>query len=301
LRRRNALHLCRNKGRSVKSDNTALMKIYISADMEGVAGITAVEQTDPGGPHEYAHSCRLMTAEVRAACEGAFAGGADEVLVNDSHWNMRNILHEELPPSVRLIRGSLKPLSMNQGLDPTFDGAAFVGYHAPAGTADAILDHTYTGETLYEVRINGQVCSEARINAAVAGAFGVPVIFLSGDQNACADARSFAPWMETVTVKHAIGRYAANSLSPEQARSAIREGMQRAVAALRQRKPSVYAFDTPVRLELVFTSTAKADAASLLPDAQRLDARTVCYEHTDFLNVFRAFRALMLLGASVTG
>jgi D-amino peptidase len=275
------------------------MKIYISADMEGVAGITAVEQTNPVGQPEYANSCRLMTAEVAAACEGAFAGGATEVVVNDSHWDMRNILHEELPPSVRLIRGSLKPLSMNQGLDASFDAAAFTGYHAPAGTADAILDHTYSGATVYEARINGERCSEARINAAVAGSFGVPVIFLSGDQNACADIRSFLPSVETVAVKHAIGRYAANSLSPQEACAAIRAGMQRAVAAAAQRKPKSYEFSSPVTLELVLTSTAKADAASLLPGSVRVDGRTVRFQHDSLLTVFQAFRAMLLLGGSV--
>jgi D-amino peptidase len=215
---------------------------------------------------------------------------------------MRNIIHEELPPDVRLIRGSLKPLSMNQGLDASCSAAAFVGYHAPVGTADAILDHTYTGETLYDVRINGERCSEARINAAVAGCFGVPVIFISGDQSACADARSFLPWVETVEVKRAIGRYAANSMSPEHARQAIAAGMRRAVAGLANTsaKPKPFTFASPVTLELVFTSTAKADMASLLPAAERLNGRTLRYGDSDFLTVFRAFRAMMTLGASVT-
>ncbi len=269
--------------------------------MEGVAGITAVEQTDPVGQPEYLYSCRLMTGEVRAACEGAQAAGASEILVNDSHWNMRNIIHEELPASVRLIRGSLKPLSMNQGLDPSFTAAAFVGYHAPVGTADAILDHTYSGETLYDVRINGQRCSEARINAAVAGHFGVPVVLISGDQNACADARSFMPWVETVQVKEAVGRYAANSLSPHEARTAITAGMQKALANLPRSGAKPYAFASPATLEVVFTSTAKADVASLLPGSERLDGRTVRYADPDFLNVFRAFRAMLTLGASISG
>jgi len=276
------------------------MKILISADMEGVAGITAVEQTDPVGQPEYARSCELMTAEVRAACEGATAGGATDILVNDSHWNMRNIIHEQLPPDVRLIRGSLKPLSMNQGLDASCKAAAFVGYHAPVGTADAILDHTYTGETLYDVRVNGERCSEARVNAAVAGCFGVPVIFISGDQSACADARSFLPWVEAVEVKRAIGRYAASSLSPEQARKAISAGMQRAVAGVAGGRAKPFSFASPVTLELVFTSTAKTDMASLLPGAERVDGRTLRYGDPDFLTVFRAFRAMMTLGASVS-
>lgn len=276
------------------------MKIYISADMEGIAGITAEEQTDPVGQPEYAYSCKLMTGETRAACEGASAGGATEILVNDSHWNMRNLIHEELPPQVRLIRGSLKPLSMNQGLDPSCAAAAFVGYHAPIGTADAILDHTYTGETLYDVRINGERCSEARINAAVAGCFGVPLIFLSGDQNACADVRAFAPWVETVEVKHAIGRYAAASLSPEESRAVIKAGMHRAMGKLSRGEVKPFAFAAPSTLELTFISTAKADLASLLPGSERIDGRTLRFRHDDFLTLFRAFRAMTTLGASVS-
>ncbi len=266
--------------------------------MEGIAGITALEQTDPVGQPEYAYSCRLMTAEVRAACEAAGAAGATEILVNDSHWNMRNIIHEELPPDVRLIRGSLKPLSMNQGLDPSCDAAAFVGYHAPVGTADAILDHTYSGDTAYAVRINGELCSEARINAAVAGSFGVPVIFISGDQSACADARAFLPWIETVEVKQAVGRYAAASLSPSAAQAAIKAGMRSAVKGYKTTaKP--YRFESPVRLEIVFTSTAKADLAALLPGSIRVDARTLRFDHDDFLTVFKVFRAMMALGGSI--
>ena len=276
------------------------MKLYISADMEGVAGITAVEQTNPVGQPEYARSCELMTAEVNAACEGAIAAGATDIVVNDAHWNMRNVIHEALPASVRLIRGSLKPLSMNEGLDPTFAAAAFVGYHAGAGTQDAVLDHTYTDETLHAVRINGEPCSEARINAAVAGAFGVPVVFLSGDQQACADAKRFLPWAQTVEVKQAIGRYAAASLSPSQARERIKAGIEAGLRERERRGAKPYAFETPVTLELDFTLTAKADAAAILPGAERVSGRTVRFAGEDFLTVFRAFRALMILGGSVS-
>jgi len=276
------------------------MKVYISADMEGIAGITAVEQVNPVGQPEYARSCELMTGEVNAACEGALAAGASAILVNDSHWNMRNIIHEDLPPSVRLIRGSPKPLSMNEGLDPSFTAAAFVGYHAGVGTQDAVQDHTYTDETIYEVRMNGEPCSEARINAAVAGSFNVPVVFLSGDQSACADAKSFLPWIETVEVKRAIGRYAAESMSPAQARAAIRAGIERALRGGPARGAKPYRFSSPVTLELRFTSTAKADMASLLPGSERTAGRTLRFAHDDFITVFRAFRALMTLGASIS-
>ena len=274
------------------------MRIYISADMEGVAGIVAEEQTNPVGQPEYAYSCKLMTGEVRAACEGAKDAGATAIVVNDSHWDMRNIVHEELPPDVRLIRGSPKPLSMNQGIDATFDAAAYVGYHASGGTRDAVLDHTYTGKTVYEVRINGEPCSEARINAAVAGSYGVPVVFLSGDQHACADARSFMPWVEAVEVKTAIGRYAAMSLSPEEARARIKAGIASAIRNRKDKGARPYVFTRPVTLELTFTYTSKADMASLLPGSERISARTVRFIHDDFITVFRAFRAMMTLGGS---
>ena len=276
------------------------MKLYISADMEGVAGITAEEQTNPVGQPEYAYSCKLMTGEVRAACEGAKSAGAGTILVNDSHWNMRNIIHEELPPDVILIRGAMKPLSMNQGLDASFDAAAFVGYHAPGGTQNAVLDHTYTDATLYEVKINGQKCSEARLNAAVAGTFGVPVVFLSGDQHACADAREFLPWAETVEVKQAIGRYAAASLSPEQSRGAIREGVARALHDAPKRGVQPYRFEPPISLEITFTYTSKCDIAALMPGCDRIGPRTLRFVHDDYMTVFRAFRALMCLGGSVS-
>ncbi len=276
------------------------MRIFISADMEGVAGITAEEQTNPVGQPEYAYSCRLMTGEVRAACEGAKDGGATAILVNDSHWSMRNLIHEELPPDVRLIRGSPKPLSMNQGLEAGFDAAAFVGYHAPGGTKDGVLDHTYTGDTLYEVRINGEACSEARINAAVAGCYGVPVIFISGDQNACADARAFLPWVEAVEVKQAIGRYAAASLSPVESQAAIRAGVARALRESKARGARPFSFKAPITLELTFTFTSKADVAAFLPGSERVSARTVRFIHDDFLTVFKAFRALQILGSSTS-
>jgi D-amino peptidase len=213
---------------------------------------------------------------------------------------MRNIIHEGLPPDVRLIRGSGKPLSMNQGLEAGADFAAFVGYHAAGGTRDAVLDHTYTDVTLYEVRLNGEPCSEARINAAVAGAYGVPVVFLSGDQHACADAASFLPWAVTVEVKKAIGRYAAASLSPEAARTAITAGIATAIRDAKTRGAKPYAIAKPISLEITFTYTSKADVAALMPGSERISARTIRFVHDDFLTVFRAFRALMILGGSVS-
>jgi D-amino peptidase len=302
-----ALNVCRAtaaslvaKGRVGVSRQPCAMRVYISADMEGVAGITAEEQTNPVGQPEYAASCKLMTGEVRAACEGAKEAGATSILVNDSHWDMRNIIHEDLPDDVRLIRGSLKPLSMNQGLEAGADYAAFVGYHAPSGTKDAVLDHTYSGGTVYEVRVNGEPCSEARINAAVAGAYGVPVVFLSGDQHACADALSFMPWAKTVAVKEAVGRHAAASMSPVQARTAIRAGIAEAISGAKERGAKPFHFQTPVTVDVTFTYTSKADVAALLVGCERVSARTVRYRSDDFLTAFRAFRALLILGGSIS-
>lgn len=274
------------------------MRVYISADMEGVAGIVSEDQTNPVGKHDYATACALMTAEVRAACEGATAAGATAILVNDSHWNMRNVDHDALPPDVRLVRGSAKPLSMMQGVDEGFDAAVFVGYHAPIGTRDAILDHTYTDDTLYGVWLNGEPCSEARINAAVAGRSGVPVVFLSGDRAACADAQRHLPWARTVAVKDAIGRYAAASLSPQQARASIAAGVELALRELADGGATPYVIAPPIELRLDFTNTARADAAAMMPGAQRIDGRSISYVHDDIAVVFAAFRALMTLGGS---
>ena len=168
-----------------------MAKILISADMEGIAGITHRKQVLRDSP-EFARSCRLMTAEVAAACEGALEGGATAVVVNDSHSDMRNLMSEELPPQVEVLSGNTKLWSMVHGIDTTFDGIAFLGYHAPAASIAGILDHTYHGSVVHEVRLNGEPMSEARLNALVAHPVAGPLMrgmrHIPVDRSAGADA-----------------------------------------------------------------------------------------------------------------
>jgi D-amino peptidase len=278
------------------------MRVYISVDMEGVAGVVHEDQTNPVDPRcagEYARFRRLMTLEANAAIEGALAGGATRVLVNDSHWTMRNLLAEELHVGAELISGGPKSWSMMEGIDGGWDLAAFVGYHAKAGTANAILDHTYTDRVL-DVRLNGVSVGEVGINAALAGAHGVPVALVTGDKAVGLEARALlGDRVRTIAVKEALSRHAARNLSPETARELIRDSMRDIVEdARRHGMPRVrrYVVPAPTTLEVDFCQTVHADHAAMAPGLARTGARTVGFQHEDFHEVFRAFRTMFNLG-----
>jgi D-amino peptidase len=277
------------------------MRIYLSVDMEGIAGVVHEDQTNPVDPRcasEYSRFRRLMTHEANAAIEGALAGGATRILVNDSHWTMRNLLAEELHPSAELLSGGPKTWSMMEGIEQGWDLAAFIGYHAKAGTAGSILDHTYTDRIL-DVRLNRQSVGELGINAALAGAHDVAVGVVSGDQQLAAEARGLlGAGIQTVIVKEAVSRHAARSLAPERARDLIREAMQKAVGALRDGGPSAprpYRVASPLTLEVDFAQTVHADHAAMMPGLRRTGPRTVAFAHDDYREVFRAFRTMFNL------
>ncbi|HTZ53515.1 MAG TPA: M55 family metallopeptidase [Candidatus Acidoferrum sp.] len=272
------------------------MKIYVSADMEGTAGVCSWMQVDPSNVHEYPIYRRYMTREVRAAIDGAREAGGTDFLVNDSHWNMRNLLWDELPDDVRMISGARKPLSMAQGAQQRFDAAFFTGYHARIGEADAVLSHTYSNETLYDVRINGTPCTEALLNAALLGLYGTPVVLVTGDRTTVESVQSALPWVTGVVVKDAIGYYAANSLTPVAACTAIRDGAREAVAALPRAKP--FTFAPPIELLIETVKTEQADFMELLPRVERIGGRAVRFRHDDYLTVFQAFLAAMRLGGA---
>ena len=274
------------------------MRVYISVDMEGVAGVVHESQTDPATPAfaaEYARFRRLMTAEANAAVEGALAAGSTRILVNDSHWFMRNLLAEELHQAAELVSGDPKPRSMVQGIEDGFDAALFIGYHARAGTPNAILDHTYA-DRIHEVRLNGKAVGELGLNAAFAGTHSVPVALVSGDAALAAEAKDLlGPGVATVVVKHAVSRHAAQSVAPVVACRMIREEV--AGALKRSHAPFVPA--TPIALEVDFALTIHADMAELCPGATRTAGRTVSFTHQDYREVFRAWRALLNLSAAV--
>lgn len=272
------------------------MRVYISVDMEGIAGVVHEDQTDPTDTRhaaEYNRFRRLMTKEANAAIEGALDAGATRVVVNDSHWEMRNLLGEELHPAAELLSGGPKRLSMVEGIDDGFDAAMFIGYHAMAGTRDAIIDHTYTSR-VYEARINDRPVGELALNAAMAGVHKVPIALVSGDQSLAAEAKALlGSAVETVVVKHAVGRFAARAVSPSVACQRIRTA---ATAALKRSHQS-FTFVPPIRLEVDFVVSQMADMAELVPGSIRGGGRTVTYTGEDYREVFRAWRAMYNLAS----
>lgn len=279
------------------------MRIYISVDMEGIAGVVHEDQTNPVDPRcatEYGRFRRLMTQEANAAVEGALAGGAKAVVVNDSHWTMRNLLAEELHPAAELISGGPKSWSMMEGVERGHDAVFCIGYHAKAGTANAILDHTYTDRIL-DVRLNGTSLGELGLNAALAGSYGLPVVLVSGDEAFAKESRQLlGDGLTAISVKVGVSRHAARSISPAESCRRIREAAERVVkeGVLGRFKVEPFRPAAPVRLEVDFRVTVEADLASMMPGASRPGPRTVGYQHDDYREVFRAFRTFFNLAGT---
>ena len=266
--------------------------VFLSVDMEGMAGVVHLHQVMRGMP-EYERSCRLMTAETNAAVAGARRAGATRFVINDSHGDMRNFLLDELDDAVELISGADKPFSMAAGLDPTFEVAFFVGYHASVGTERAIMDHTYGGRTVYAVRVNGREQSEATLNAALAGTVGVRIALITGDRATIDQAAADLPGIETVVVKEALGRQAARSLHPVEACRRIEEGAYRAYAQ-RSGRP-LYQPEGPFTLEIDWMNASMADSCEQIPDIERAGGRTVRYRAADFSRCYRMLLALLVM------
>jgi D-amino peptidase len=278
------------------------MRIYISVDMEGLAGVAHSRQTvfgmDATDRVDYDRSRGLMAGETNAAIEGAVAAGADEVIVNDSHWQMRNLRAEDLNSIARLVVGD-KPYSMTQGIggidDPEYDAAVFVGYHAGAGHPMGVIGHTYAGRLLASVRINGVAHNEAGINALRLGQHGVPVALVSGDDALAGEIEELLPWAERVVVKRALGQYVAESLSPERARDAIRDGVRRALGRLGEMR--LYRLDAPLTCEIDFHQPVMAAYAAMVPGVSRSGPRMVAFEAPDPEQLYRLFVSLVRLAA----
>ncbi len=272
------------------------LKVYISVDMEGLTGVTNHEQTSAGGK-DYATGREWLAAETNAAILGALDAGASEIVVNDAHGSNSNLLASDLHPAASLISGSPKPLGMMQGIDGSFSAVIFIGYHARAGTTDAVMDHTNSTSTVRSVKINNVEMPELGLNALTAGHFGVPVVFVSGDGATARQTQELLGGkVVTLAVKEAIGRQAAKHLPLKTARQRIREGVKEAVARRKQIPP--YKLKAPYRVELTFQETGQTDVAMLLPRLERLDARTVAFVENDYLLANRLYRALLYLGAS---
>ncbi len=273
------------------------MRIMIATDMEGASGVVHVDQTDPAHA-EYRRFREILTSDVNAAIQGASAGGASDFLVTDGHWFSTNILIEKLDPRAQLASGTPSPYSMVQGVENGVDAALFIGYHAMAGTPNAILDHTWSSVRVYELRLNGRPSGEFGLNAAMCGHFGVPVLMVSGDQAVCAEALDWLPGIETAQVKQANGRMAAACLPLESAQQLIRERAERAVRRyLAGSAPPPLKIAVPIQVEVEFHYAHMLDNAALLPGARRLDGRTLAFEAADMEAAYRGFRAAVALAA----
>ncbi len=272
-----------------------MVKILVAADMEGVSGVVHWDQVDPKHG-EYTRFRKLMTGDVNAAIRGAYDGGADEVIVADGHGHARNLLLEELDPRVRLNAGNPSPFAMVQGVDSGVDAAMFVGYHARVGSQNAILDHTWSSSCVANVWLNERVIGEIGWNAAVCGHYHVPVILISGDQTACAEAVALLGPVETAVVKQARGRMAAECLPPEVAQQTIYDAARRAVDRLQAgQAPQPLRITAPVTVTIDLVHSEMADRAAILPWVRRLEGKQIEMTADDVPTAYRAFRAAVTL------
>ncbi|HEY7131014.1 MAG TPA: M55 family metallopeptidase [Candidatus Limnocylindrales bacterium] len=277
------------------------MRVYISVDMEGIAGVSHHKPTSRTDS-EYPAAVDLMVGEANAAIAGAVAAGATDVLVNDSHGGMYNLRPADLDPAARLLQGQ-KPWSMVAGAAPrdgrpAFDVALFVGYHARAGHPTGTIAHTYTDGPV-ETRLNGRPTGEYGFNALALGAWGIPVGLVAGDDALAAEVEGWLPWAERIVVKDGFGTNAAASLHPERARDAIRVGAERAVGRATASELRVLEVEPPVVIEVDYRRGLEADFAALVPNAERIGDRTARHLGPDAITAYRGFLAGVRLATLV--
>jgi D-amino peptidase len=267
-------------------------RIFISADMEGVTGVVQPAQLGPGG-FEYERARRFMTAEVNAAITGARAAGATEFVIADSHGNAQNLLIDELPDTVRIVRGFPRPLGMMQGIDDRFAAVVFIGYHGSEYTTGAVRSHTMSSARLLKIGLNGMEVSEGIFNAAIAGHFGVPVAFVSGDRLAVEQIQKVVPGVEGAIVKEPLGYHSAVTVTPARGQAMIRDGVRQALQRLATLKP--YRLPSPIALEVGFKLTLDAERAAFIPGLTRSDAHTVTGSFPDMPQISRLVQVLTSL------
>jgi D-amino peptidase len=261
------------------------LKVYISADMEGITGVVTADQLGPGG-FEYERFREFMTASVLAAIDGAREAGASEFVVSDSHGNGESLLIDRFPEDVTIVRSWPRPLGMMQGIDSTFDAVMFVGYHAATTNPAGVRAHTLSSAHYAAVKLNGVAVPEAGISAAIAGHYGVPVVMISGDNVAVAEAQQLIDRnIAGAVVKKAIGFHSAATLTPQAANKIITAQAKAGVERRAQIKP--WALQKPVRLDLTFKNYRPAEVMALLPIIQRTDSHTIEFQGKDMPEVSR--------------
>ncbi|MFJ9814205.1 M55 family metallopeptidase [Streptomyces sp. NPDC101151] len=270
------------------------MRIYISVDMEGITGLVDADDVQPGG-RDYERGRSMMAEDVNAAVRGALAAGATDVLVNDAHGPMRNLLPEALHPAARLVRGKPKRMGMLEGLDAGYDAALCVGYHSRAG-ALGVLSHSFMGHEIEDIWLDGRPAGEIGLAHATAAALGVPVVALTGDDAACAEMTAWDASVVGVPVKYAHDRFAARLRPAGEAREAIEEGIARALAQAPVRPPPA-----AERATLAVRWQSASVAATLLgiPGVTADDSRTV-RASGELPALYRLFGVWMRVAASLT-
>lgn len=264
------------------------LKVYISADMEGVVGVVTGDHLGPGG-FEYQKAREWLTEEVNTAIRAAKAAGATDIVVSDSHGNGENILLDRLPTDVRLVRSWPRPLMMMQGIDESFDAVLFIGYHASTTNPRGVRAHTMSSGTLTAIKLNGVAVPEAVINAAIAGHFGVPVVMISGDNVIIEEAEDLLGDLEGAVLKEAYGFHSAITVHPEVAYKIIHEKVTAALNRLDDFEP--YRLEGPIRLEVSFKNYLPAELLSYLSIVDRVDSHSIGFTGEDMVEVskFLAF------------
>jgi D-amino peptidase len=268
------------------------VKIYLSTDIEGTAGIVDWDQVRPGDAN-YVAGFELLLGEINAAIEGAQAAGATEFLVNDAHSTMHNLPPARLAGRARYLAGRVKPLYMMEGLDASFDAVFFISYHGSMSAPAAALSHTYFPMAIAEVTLNGTVVGEAGINALVARHFDVPVVLITGDEVTVSEISEVSPGIRSAVVKRSLNRFAANSMHPDDACALIQEEARLAVAGIADARPPVIAL--PATLGIRFHNTVYADLSERIKGVERTNDLTATITDSDPLELFATFVTMVLL------
>jgi len=279
---------------AVRAQNA--VKIFISIDMEGLAGVVTDAQLGPEG-FEYAQFRQFMTDELNAAIDGAREAGATEFLVADSHGNGQNVLIEQLPDDVQIMRSWPRPLGMLEGIDETFDGAFFIGYHASTTNMQGVRAHTMSSANVTDFKLNGVSVPEAGMGAAIAGHFGVPVIMITGDSAIIEEAHDLIGDFEEAVVKWPISFHAARTMTPAAAAELIREKARAAVRRIRDFKP--YRIGGPVTFDLSLKHYRPVELLGYLPIVERMDSHTIRYVGEDILDVSQFLEFVLQYNVSV--
>lgn len=274
------------------------MKVYVSVDMEGGTGVASAKHMSDAG---YTRMCKLLTQDVNAAITGAYEAGATEVLVNDAHGSMTNILIEELDERATLISGSNKQLLQMEGIDETFDAVFFIGYHAHEGHDDSVMNHTIYGSVITEIKRNGVVVGETGINAGIAGAYGVPVTLVVGDNVVCREAKSIlGDQVETVAVKEAIDRFAAKLLPPKRSYELIKAAAKRSLERLSHMKP--HRVEGTIEFEITTKLTSMAHMCTLFPSVERRGPKVIAVSADCYLEAYKQLLGCLIIsGATARG